>query len=163
DMLTFIEKAEAAFVEKKAKELEEHIKSGKFTLTDYYDQLVQLKGMGSMEDIMSMIPGASPAVMKDAQFDEKALAHTEAIILSMTPYERENPNCLNHSRKRRIAAGSGVKVEEINKLIKSYDMMCKMMRQFTGPGAKKKMKRMSRGGGFPGMGGFGGMGGFPGF
>ena len=163
DVLTLIEKAEQAFDEKKAKELEDRLKNNKFTLTDYYDQLVQLKGMGSMEEIMSMIPGMNSGAMKGVTFDEKALTRTEAIILSMTPYERENPNCLNHSRKRRIAAGSGVKVEEINKLIKSFDMMRNMVRQFSGPGAKKKMKRMGRGGGFPGFGGMGGMGGFPGF
>lgn len=159
DVLTLIEKAEQAFDEKKAKELEEKLKSNKFTLADYYDQLVQLKGMGSMEDILGMMPGMNQGALKNAQVDEKALTRTEAIILSMTPYERDNPNCLNHSRKRRIAAGSGVKVEEINKLIKSFDMMRGMMKQFSGPGAKKKMKRM---GGFPGMGGMGGRGGFPG-
>jgi len=158
DVLTLIEKAEQAFDAKKAKELEERLRSNKFTLTDYYDQLVQLKGMGSMEEILSMMPGMGN--MKNVQVDEKALSRTEAIILSMTPYERENPNCLNHSRKRRIAAGSGVKVEEVNKVIKTYDMMKNMIRQFSGPGAKKKMKKMGLpGGGFPGMPG----GGFPGF
>lgn len=163
DVLTLIEKAEQAFDEKKAKELEERLRNNKFTLADYYDQLVQIKGMGSMEEIMSMIPGMNNAAMKNVTLDENALSRTEAIILSMTPYERENPNCLNHSRKRRIAAGSGVKVEEVNKLIKSYDMMKSMIRQFSGPGAKKKMKRMGAKGGFPGLGGLGGMGGgFPG-
>lgn len=163
DVLTLIEKAEQAFDEKKAKELEDRLRNNKFTLADYYDQLVQIKGMGSMEEIMSMIPGMNNAAMKNVTLDENALSRTEAIILSMTPYERENPNCLNHSRKRRIAAGSGVKVEEVNKLIKSYDMMKSMIRQFSGPGAKKKMKRMGAKGGFPGLGGLGGMGGgFPG-
>ncbi len=164
DVLTLIEKAEQAFDEKKAKELEERLRTNKFTLSDYYDQLVQIKGMGSMEEIMSMIPGMNSSAMKNVTLDEKALPRTEAIILSMTPYERENPNCLNHSRKRRIAAGAGVKVEEVNKLIKSYEMMRNMIRQFSGPGAKKKLKRMSGKGGFPGLGGLGGMGGgFPGF
>ena len=163
DVLTLIEKAEQAFDEKKAKELEERLRTNKFTLADYYDQLVQLKGMGSVEEILSMIPGMNSSAMKNVSVDEKALTRTEAIILSMTPYERENPSCLNHSRKRRIAAGAGVKVEEINKLIKSYDMMRNMIRQFSGPGAKKKMKRMGAKGGFPGLGGLGGMGGgFPG-
>ena len=163
DVLTLIEKAEAAMDQKKAKELEERLKNNQFTLTDYYDQLMQLKGMGSLEDIMGMMPGMNSAAMKNVKVDEGALTRTEAIILSMTPYERENPSCLNHSRKRRIAAGSGVKVEEINKLLKSYEMMRNLIRQFSGPGAKKKMKRMGKGGGFPGLGGMGGMGGFPGF
>jgi len=159
DVLTLIEKAEQAFDAKKAKELEEHLKANKFTLQDYLDQLDQMKNMGSMEDILSMMPGMKG--MKDIKVDEKAMGRTRAIILSMTPYERENPSCLNHSRKRRIAAGSGVKVEEINRLLKSYDVMRNMIRQFSGPGAKKKLKRMGGGfgGGFPG--GFGG--GFPGF
>ena len=155
DVLTLIEKAEQAFDQKKAAELEQKLRSAKFTLQDYYDQLVQLKGMGSMEDIMGMMPGMKPGMLKDAKVDEKAMARTEAIILSMTPHERENPSVLNSSRKRRIAAGSGVKVEDVNRLLKQYDMMNNFIKQFSGPGAGKKMKRMSR------MGGFGG--GFPGF
>ena len=152
DVLTLIEKAEQAFDAKKAAELEQKLRSNKFTLQDYYDQLVQLKGMGSMEDIMGMMPGMKPGMLKDAKVDEKAMARTEAIILSMTPYERENPGVLNSSRKRRIAAGSGVKVEEVNKLLKQYEMMNTLIKQFSGPGAAKKMKKLQRmGGGFPGM------------
>ena len=155
DVLTLIEKAEQAFDQKKAAELEQKLRSNKFTLQDYYDQLTQLKGMGSMEDILGMIPGVNAGALKNATIDEKALSRTEAIILSMTPYERENPSCLNHSRKRRIAAGSGVKVEEINRLLKQFDAMNAMIRQFSGPGAAKKMKKLQRmGGGFPGMPGF---------
>ena len=157
DVLTLIEKAEQAFDEKKAKELEEHLRANKFTLQDYLDQLEQLKGMGSMEDILGMMPGMKG--LKDVKVDDKAMDRTKAIILSMTPYERENPNCLNHSRKRRIAAGSGTKVEDINKLIKSFDMMRTLMKQMNNPANKKKMKRMGGMGGFPGMGG--GFGGFP--
>ncbi|MBR4869651.1 MAG: methyltransferase domain-containing protein, partial [Oscillospiraceae bacterium] len=104
---------------------------------------------GSMEEILSMMPGMGN--LKNVKIDEKAMGRTEAIILSMTPYERENPSCLNHSRKRRIAAGSGVKVEEINKLLKSFDAMNAMIKQFSGPGAAKKMKKLQRMGGFPGM------------
>ena len=152
DVLTLIEKAEQAFDQKKAAELEQKLRSNKFTLQDYYDQLVQLKGMGSMEDIMGMMPGMKPGAMKDVKVDEKALARTEAIILSMTPYERENPSCLNSSRKRRIANGSGVKVEEVNRLLKQFEMMNNLIKQFSGPGAAKKMKKLQRmGGGFPGM------------
>ena len=152
DVLTLIEKAEQAFDQKKAAELEQKLRSNKFTLQDYYDQLVQLKGMGSMEDIIGMMPGMKPGMLKDAKVDEKAMARTEAIILSMTPHERENPGVLNSSRKKRIAAGSGVKVEEVNKLLKQYDMMKNLIKQFSGPGAAKKMKKLQRmGGGFPGM------------
>ena len=157
DVLTLIEKAEAAFDQKKAAELEQKLRSNKFTLTDFYDQLTQLKGMGSLDEIAGMIPGMNAGALKGAQVDEKAMARTEAIIQSMTPYERENPSVLNHSRKRRIAAGSGVKVEDINRLLKQFDMMNQLARQFSGPGAQKKMKRMGKKGGFGGFPGFPGM------
>ena len=155
DVLTLIEKAEAAFDQKKAEELEKKLRTNKFTLADFYDQLVQLKGMGGLQDLAGMLPGMNAGALKNAQVDEAALARTEAIIQSMTPYERENPACLNHSRKRRVAAGAGVKVEEINRLLKQFDMMNQMMKQFSGPGAGKKLKRM--GGKFGGLGGFGGL------
>ena len=104
DVLTLIEKAEAAFDQKKAEELEKKLRSNKFTLADFYDQLTQLKGMGSLEDLAGMMPGMNAGALKGATVDEKAMARTEAIIQSMTPYERDNPSVLNHSRKRRIAA-----------------------------------------------------------
>ena len=154
DMLTLIEKAEAAFDQKKAEELEQKLRSNKFTLADYYDQLVQLKGMGSVQDLLGMMPGMGN--LKNVQVDEGALGRTEAIIQSMTPYERENPNCLNHSRKRRIAAGSGVKVEEVNKMLKSFEMMQTLMRQMNGSGKRKKKNRGF--GGLPNLPGMGGMG-----
>ena len=153
DMLSLIEKAEKAFDAKKAAEMEKRMKSNKFTLQDFYDQMVQLKSMGSMEDILSQIPGG--AGLKGVKVDEKQMAHTEAIILSMTPKEREKPEIIAASRKKRIAAGAGVKVEDVNRLLKSFEQMRKLMKQFSGPGAGKKLKRMGR------MGGFGG--GFPGF
>jgi signal recognition particle subunit SRP54 len=152
DVLTLIEKAEKAYDAKKAAEMEEKLKSNKFTLQDFYEQMVQMKSMGSMQDILAQLPGG--AGMKNIQVDEKAMARTEAIILSMTPKERENPNIIQASRKRRIAAGAGVKVEDVNRLLKSFEQMRKMIKQFSGPGMGKKMKRMGR------MGGFGG---FPGF
>ena len=151
DVLTLIEKAEAAFDEKKARELEQKLRTNKFTLADYYDQLTQLKGMGSLDEIASMVPGMNAGALKGATIDEKALARTEAIIQSMTPYERENPSVLNHSRKRRISAGAGVRVEDINRLLKQFDMMNQMMKQLSGPGASRKMKRMGKMGGFPGF------------
>ena len=155
DMLSLIEKAEKAFDAKKAAEMEEKLKTNRFTLQDFYEQMVQLKSMGSMQDILAQVPGMGS--MKDLKVDEKAMAHTEAIILSMTPKERENPDIIGASRKKRIAAGAGVRVEDVNKLLKSFDQMRKLIRQFSGPGAGKKMKRMK---GMGGLGGFGG--GFPG-
>ena len=113
----------------------------------------QLKNMGPMEQILSQIPGGDQ--LKGVKMDEKQMAHTEAIILSMTPKERENPNIIGASRKRRIAAGAGVRVEDVNRLLKSFEQMQKMIKQFSAPGMGKKMKRMSRLGGFKG--------GFPGF
>ena len=151
DVLSLIEKAEKAFDAKKAAEMEEKLKSNKFTLQDFYDQMVQMKSMGSMEDILAQMPGG--ASLKGVKFDEKAMARQEAIILSMTPKERENPEIIGASRKKRIAAGAGVRVEEVNKLLKAFDQMRKMIRQFSSPGMAKKMKRMK---------GFGGFGGFPG-
>ena len=155
DMLSLIEKAEKAFDAEKAAKLEENLKSNKFTLQDFYDQMVQLKSMGSMQDLLAQLPGG--AGLKNVQLDEKAMSRTEAIILSMTPKERENPNIIGASRKKRIANGAGVKVEDVNRLLKSFDQMKSMIKKFSGPGAGKKMKRMR---GFGGMGGFGG---FPGF
>ena len=152
DVLSLIEKAEKAFDAKKAEELEERLRSNKFTLKDYYDQLVQLKNMGPMEDLLAQMPGG--ANLKGVKVDEKAMARTEAIILSMTPKERENPGIIAASRKKRIAAGAGVKVEDVNRMLKSFEQMQKLIKQFSGPGMGKKMKRMR---------GLGGFGGFPGF
>ena len=152
DVLSLIEKAEKAYDAKKAAEMEEKLRSNRFTLQDFYENLVQMKSMGSMQDLLAQMPGMGN--MKNLQVDDKQLAHTEAIILSMTPKERENPAIIGASRKKRIAAGAGLKVEDVNRLLKSFEQMQKLMRQFSGPGAGKKMKRMK---------GFGGMGGFPGF
>ena len=152
DVLSLIEKAEQAYDAKKAAEMEEKFKTNKFTLQDFYDQMVQLKSMGSMQDLLAQMPGG--ANLKNIQLDEKAMGRTEAIILSMTPKERENPNIIGASRKKRIANGAGVRVEDVNRLLKSFDQMKAMMKQFSGPGMGKKMKRMGK---------FGGFGGFPGF
>ena len=145
DVLTLIEKAEQALDQKKAAELEQRLRQNKFTLADFYDQLAQLKNMGSMQDILGMLPGMG--AMKNVQVDEKALTRVEAIIQSMTPYERENPTCLNSSRKRRIALGCGQKVEDINRLLKQFEQMQQMMKMMNGKGNKRKL--------------FGKMGGFP--
>ena len=138
-----IEKAEAAVDEKKAQELAEKLKKNRFTLTDYLDQLNSMKNMGSLQELAGMVPGLDAKALAGAKIDEKAMAHTEAIILSMTPAERENPSILNSSRKRRIAAGAGVGVVDINRLLKQFEMMQTMARQLSG----KKMKRFQRGGG----------------
>ena len=156
DVLSLIEKAEQALDQKKAEELQQKIRSNSFTLSDFYDQMVQMRKMGPIQDIIGMLPGVNAAALQNVQVDEKAMAHVEAIILSMTPYERDNPSCLNYSRKRRISAGCGVKVEEINRLLKQFNAMQQMMKQFAGPGAAKKLKRMGKmgrfgGGGFPGL------------
>ena len=152
DVLSLIEKAEKAYDAKKTAELEEKLRSNRFTLQDYYDQLVQMKSMGSLEDILAQLPGG--ANLKGVNLDDKQMARTEAIILSMTPKERENANIIGASRKKRIAAGAGVKVEDVNRMLKGFEQMQKMIKQFSGPGAGRKMKRMK---------GLGGFGGFPGF
>ena len=152
DMLTLIEKAEKAFDAKKAQEMEEKLRSNRFTMQDFYEQMQQLKNMGSMEEILAQIPGGGQ--LKGVKMDEKQMAHTEAIILSMTPKERENPSIIGASRKKRIAAGCGLKVEDVNRLLKSFEQMQKMIKQFSSPAMGKKMKRMGRMGGFKGFPGF---------
>ena len=142
DVLTLIDKAQAAYDEKQAAELEQKMRQQTFTLDDYLDQLAQLKNMGNLEQLMGMMPGVKPGAMKDVKIDEKAMAHTEAIIHSMTKAERERPEIINASRKKRIAAGSGTSVEEVNKLLKQFEQMLKMMKQFTNMGKTKQGKRM---------------------
>lgn len=141
DVLTLIEKAEQAIDEKKAAELEKKIRESTFTLSDYLDQLRQLKKMGNLDSIMGMIPGMNKGALKDAKIDEGAMARTEAIILSMTEKERTRPDIINGSRRKRIAAGSGTSVEEVNRLMKQYDQMNKMFKQLSQMGKKGK-KRM---------------------
>lgn len=153
DVLSLIEKAEQTLDEKKALELEEKLRKNKFDLNDLLAQLSEVKKMGSMKDILSMIPGVGKKI-KDADIDDRQLDKTAAIIYSMTPKERENPDIINPSRKRRIAAGCGMQVEDVNKLLAQYRQMQKMFKQMTGKGSKKKMRKMQGmmgGGGFPGM------------
>ena len=130
DMLSLIEKAEASFDEKRAAKLEESLRKNRFTLQDYFEQLQQLRGMGDLSQLAGMMPGMANK-LQGAQIDEKAMAHTEAIILSMTPEERENPQILAASRKRRIAAGCGLQVADVNRLLKQYDMMQEMIKQMS--------------------------------
>ena len=149
DVLTLIDKAQAQFDEKKAAELEQKLRQSTFTLDDYLEQFQQIKNMGNLDQLAGMIPGMKPGALKDAQVDEKALARQQAIILSMTPAEREKPEqLLNASRKKRIAAGSGTTVEEVNRLLKQFEQIKKLMKQFSD---------MGRSGGKRGRGGFGKM------
>ena len=138
DVLSLIEKAEQAFDEKKAAELEQKLRQSLFTLDDYLDQLGQIKSMGNLEQLMGMIPGMKPGALKDAKIDENALAHTEAMIRAMTKKEREHPEIIQASRKIRIAKGSGTSVEEVNKLLKQFEQMRKMIKQFSGGGFGKR-------------------------
>ena len=142
DVLTLIDKAQAAYDEKQAAALEEKMRRQTFTLDDYLEQLGQLKNMGNLEQIMGMMPGVKLGALKDAKIDEKVLAHTEAIIHAMTPKEREKPDMINASRKKRIAAGSGTSVEEVNKVLRQFEQMMKMMKQFTDMGKTKQGKKM---------------------
>ena len=158
DVLTLIEKAEQSLDEKKAAELAEKMRQNRMTLNDFYDQLVQLKNMGSIKDLLGMMPGVNSKALANANVDEKALSRTEAIILSMTPGEREDPSIINMSRKKRIAAGCGLEVVDVNRLLKQFSSMNQMMKQFSGKKGKQ-MRKMAKRGGLPGMGG----GGFPGF
>jgi signal recognition particle subunit SRP54 len=138
DVLTLIEKAEAAFDEKKAKELEKKIRKDTFSLEDFRDQIQQVRKMGSLESILGMIPGLSKKMrgMGGFDFDEKKLGRVEAIINSMTPKERANYQIINGSRRLRIARGSGTSVQDINQLLKQYAQARKMMKQFTKMGEK---------------------------
>ena len=156
DVLTLIEKAEQSFDQKKAAEAAERLLSNRFTLTDYLDQMNQLKGMGDLGDLAGMIPGMDAKALKSAKMDDKLLSRQEAIILSMTKAERQNPSILNSSRKKRIAAGSGTSVVDVNRLLKQYEAMQQMVKQLSGKNMKKLQKKMGRagGGGFPGLGGF---------
>jgi len=152
DVLSLIEKAEQTFDQQKALELQEKLRKNKFTLTDFYDQMLQLKNMGSLTEIAGMIPGVKASDLDNATMDEKLLQRMEAIILSMTPYERENPNVLNSSRKKRIAAGAGVGVVDINRLLKQFEMLQAMTKQFAGGKIPRNMRKlMGKKGGIPGM------------
>ncbi len=148
DILSIVEKAQAAFDEKEAEALARKMREQTFTLDDYLQQMRQLKKMGNIEQMLAMLPGANRMGLKDIQLDEKQMARTEAIILSMTRAERLRPDIINGSRRKRIARGAGVLVEDVNRLLKQFEEMKKMMKQLTG-GAKRR--------GFGGLGGLGGM------
>ena len=138
DILSLIEKAEAAYDEKNALALEQKIRQQTFTLDDFLEQMQQLKKMGNIEQLVGMLPGVKPGALKDAKVDENQMKRTEAIILSMTKAERMRPEIINGSRRKRIAQGSGTSVEDINKLLKQFDQMRKMMKQLSGMGGKRR-------------------------
>ena len=146
DVLSLIEKAEKSFDEKKALELEEKIRKNKMDLNDSLDNMQQLKNMGPLDQIMGMMPGVNKQALKGAEINEKQIDRTEAVILSMTPAERENPEIINASRKKRIAAGCGLKVEDVNRLLKSFEQMKTMMKRVPGFGgfSKKKTKKKKK-------------------
>ncbi len=149
DVLTLIDKAQAAYDEKQAEALEEKIRKQTFTLDDYLAQMAQLKKMGNLDQLLGMMPGINHSALKDAKVDEGAMARNEAIIRSMTRQERTYPSVINASRKKRIAAGSGTTVEDVNKLLKQFDQMLKMMKQFSGMGKGKQGRRMLGGVNYP--------------
>ena len=138
DMLTLIDKAQQAFDEKQAMELEQKIRKQQFNLDDYLAQMQQMKNMGPIQDLLKMLPGVNAAALDSVNIDERKLGRIEAMITSMTPGERQNPDIINSSRKKRIADGSGVKVQDLNMFLKQFEQMKKMMKQFSNP---KKMKR----------------------
>jgi signal recognition particle subunit SRP54 len=150
DMLSLIEEATVKMDQKKAEETARRLQQNKFDLTDLLAQFQQVKQMGSMKSLLSKIPGMEKQ-LRDADIDDRVVDRMEAIILSMTPQERAKPDLLNASRKRRIAAGSGMRVEDVNRLLKQYEQMQKMMKQM------KNNKRF-RGGGMGGFGGLKGLG-----
>ncbi|MBH8598160.1 MULTISPECIES: signal recognition particle protein [unclassified Thermoactinomyces] len=150
DVLTLIEKAQAAVDAEKAKELERKMRTLSFTFDDFLDQLQQVRKMGPLEDMLAMLPGAGQIKgLKNLQVDEKQLSRVEAIIRSMTPQEKENPEIINASRRKRIANGSGTTVQDVNRLLKQFNDMKKMMKQFSQ--MSKGGKRKKRGFRFPFM------------
>ncbi len=153
DVLSFIEKVETELDEKKAEEAAKRLQENKFDMNDLLDQFRQIKKMGSLKSLISMIPGMDKQ-LRDVDIDDRQMLRVEAIITSMTKKEREHPDIINASCRRRIAAGSGMKVEDVNRLMKQYEQMKKMFRQMNTKGGKKKLMRS-----FGNMGGMGGMGG----
>ena len=139
DIVSLVERAQQQFDEEEAKRLEKKIRKNKFDFDDFMGQIQQIKKMGNMKDLVSMIPGVGKAV-KDIDIDDNAFKNIEAIIQSMTPKERANPDIINQSRRQRIAKGSGTKIEEVNRLMKQFDQMRKMMRMMTGMGNSKMMQ-----------------------
>lgn len=145
DVLTLIDKAQEAFDEKQAQDLEKKLRQNQFNLEDFLEQMNQMKKMGPLSQLVGMLPGMNTKALEGVEVDDRQMARTEAIILSMTVKERRNPSIINASRKQRIANGSGTKIQDVNALLKQFEMMQKMVKQMMGnKGMKKKMKKMGR-------------------
>jgi signal recognition particle subunit SRP54 len=143
DVVTLVERAQEQFDEKEARALQKKIAKNQFNFDDFLSQIRQIKKMGNVKDLMSMIPGMGKAV-KDLDVDDNAFKGIEAIIQSMTPEERSDPSVLNGSRRKRIATGSGNDIQEVNRLVKQFDDTRKMMKAVSGGGAKNMMKMMQQ-------------------
>lgn len=150
DVVSLVERAQEQFDEEEAKKLQKKIQKNKFDFNDFYHQIQQIKKMGNLKELAGMIPGVGKAI-RDVDIDDNAFKGIEAIIQSMTPKERTNPEILNTSRRQRIAKGSGTSYQEVNRLIKQFDQMRKMMKMVTGGGMKGMMSRMKGMPGMPGM------------
>ncbi|GAF12845.1 signal recognition particle, subunit Ffh SRP54 [Bacillus sp. JCM 19045] len=148
DVLSLIEKAQSNVDEEKAKELEKKLRTMDFTFDDFLEQLEQVKSMGPLEDLLGMMPGMNKKGMKDLKVDEKQLVRVEAIVKSMTPLEKRDPSVINGSRRKRIAKGSGTTIQDVNRLLKQFEDMKKMMKQMTGMQAGKGKKKGKGLGGF---------------
>ena len=139
DVLTLIEKAQQAITEEDAKKMQQKMKENSFTLNDYLEQFAMLKKMGGAQAMMSMLPGMNKMKVSEKDIDEKRIEHTKAMILSMTQAERDNPSIIDSKRKRRIAAGSGTSVQEINQLLKQFEQTKLLMKQLKGNKGKFRM------------------------
>ncbi|MBQ8867154.1 MAG: signal recognition particle protein [Bacteroidaceae bacterium] len=153
DIVSLVERAQEQFDEEEAKRLQKKIQKNQFDFNDFLGQIQQIKKMGNIKDLAAMIPGVGKAI-KDIDIDDDAFKSIEAIIYSMTPKERTNPEILNGSRRNRIAKGSGTDLQEVNRLIKQFDQTRKMMKMITGSNMSKMMGKMPKMPGMPGMGGF---------
>ena len=155
DIVSFVDRMQQQYDENEAKKIEKKIRENKFDFNDFRNQINQIKKMGNLKSLASMIPGVGKAI-KDIDINDDAFKGIEAIIDSMTPYEREHPEIMNGSRRKRIAAGSGTRIDEVNRLLKQFDAMQQLTRQFSGKNMKKLQKKMGMmggmGGGFPGLG-----------
>jgi len=143
DVVSLVERAQEQFDEEEARKLQKKIAKNQFGFDDFLNQIQQVKKMGSMKDLVGMIPGAGKA-LKDVDIDDDAFKGIEAIIHSMTPKERTEPAIINGSRKKRIAAGSGTSVQQVNQLLKQFDQMSKMMKMMQGGGGRKMMQAMGK-------------------
>lgn len=145
DIVSLVERAQEQFNEEEARKLEAKIRKNKFDFSDFYNQIQQIKKMGNLKDLASMIPGVGKA-LKDVEIDDNAFKSIEAIIQSMTPYEREHPECLNTSRRQRICKGAGVDIQQVNRLIKQFDQTRKMMKMMTDKSKMAQLAGMMKGG-----------------